>query len=474
MRPHLWSPWKSAGTEPSRLAVVAGSQSCTFGELTARADALARGLRARGLPDGSVLSTDIPTGPRFFALALAALAHGYGLFPVEAGLLRSPTGSRLLADMRVALHVTSWPAEQCAGTPPHPVADDETLVDAGTSDSPVPLRASVAAGYLAFATSGTTGVPQAVPRVRPARPYLGVAVEERYAAGPSVGPHLMANPTYHLGTLGPALYALQAGSTVVVQQEWSASEFTTLADRHAVASTMLSPDLLVDIVRAGRAPAQPLRAVFHGGASCPPAVKRAAIGLLGPVLHEYYGTSRSILTEIGTPQWLTHPGSVGRALPGITLTVERDGEHLPAGAPGEITARLRAADSASGSDGVLRTGDLGYLDEDGYLYVLGRMGTSGGHDEALLEHLVRQLPGVTDVAVIGGPTGPASVCHVETPVTQDAAGLVAAIGAATAAWGLPLPQVVPHPSGSLPRTPSGKIRRAALASDGAGTGQRHR
>ncbi|WP_181808440.1 AMP-binding protein, partial [Streptomyces shenzhenensis] len=106
MRPYLWSPWRTASADPSRLAVVAGPDSCTFGELTARADALGRGLRARGVPDGSVLSTDIPTGPRFFALALAALAHGYGLFPVEADLLRSSAGHRLSTDMRVALHVT--------------------------------------------------------------------------------------------------------------------------------------------------------------------------------------------------------------------------------------------------------------------------------------------------------------------------------------------------------------------------------
>lgn len=470
MRPHLWNPWKSAATEPSRLAVVAGGDSYTFGELTARADALARGLKAHGLVDGRVLSTDIPTGPRFFALALAALANGYGLFPIETSLLRSPAGPRLLADMRVALHVAAGPAESGGCIPPCPVADDESIARAGDSNRAVSSRATVAAGYLAFATSGTTGVPQAVRRVRPARPYLGVAVEERYAAGPSVGPHLMANPTFHLGTLGPALYSLQAGSAVVVQQEWSASRFLTLAERYGAASTMLSPDLLVDLVTAGCAPATPLRAVFHGGAACPPAVKRAAIDLLGPILHEYYGTSRSVITEIDTPQWLAHPGSVGRAIPGITLTIERNEERLPSGEPGEITARLRAADSASYSDGVLRTGDIGYLDDEGYLYVLGRADASGRHDEALLEQLIRQLPEVTDVAAIGGSP---CVCHVETRTEEDAAGLAEAIETATAARGLPLPLVVPHRSGTLPRTPSGKIRRAALTSDGIGTGQWH-
>ncbi|MEV7024150.1 AMP-binding protein [Kitasatospora sp. NPDC093558] len=458
MRPYLWSPWRSASADPGRLAVVAGDDACTFGELTARADALALGLRRRGVADGSVLSTDIPTGPRFFALALAALAHGYGLFPVEAGLLRSAAGPRLLADMRVVLHVTDESTD--AGTPvlPCPVTGDDALARPATG--PASSFPPVPAGYLAFVTSGTTGEPQAVPRVRPPRPYRGVAVEQRYAAGPDQGPHLMANPTYHLGTLGPALYALQAGSAVVVQRGWSPERFVELADRHEAASTMLSPDLLVDLVTAGRAPARPLRAVFHGGAACPPEVKRAAIGLLGPVLHEYYGTSRSILTEIDTAGWLARPGSVGRALPGIRLSVERDGVPVAAGRLGEITARLRRVDSGDG-DEVLRTGDVGYLDDGGHLFVVGRADPTGAAHLALLEHLARGLPGVTDVAVVDGPE---PVCHVETRAPERDSALAGALGTAAVAHGLPVPRVVLHRSGTLPRTASGKIRRAALAS----------
>ncbi|MEV7982025.1 AMP-binding protein [Streptomyces sp. NPDC086519] len=469
MRPYLWSPWRTASADPSRLAVAAGPDTCTFGELTARADALGRGLRARGVPDGSVLSTDIPTGPRFFALALAALAHGYGLFPVEADLLRSSAGHRLTADMRVALHVTDDPAATADSLAlPCPVTGDESLVLAGAARPPAPGPA-VAAGYLAFATSGTTGEPQAVPRVRPRRPYRGVAVAERYAAGPGEGPHLMANASYHLGTLGPALYALQAGSAVIVQRDWSPALFTALADRHAVASTMLSPDLLVDVVTAGRAPAVPLRAVFHGGAACPPGVKRAAIALLGPVLHEYYGTSRSILTEISTQDWLGRPGSVGRALPGIDLVIDRDGTALPAGEPGEITAHLRAVDREGGDDAVLRTGDVGFLDAEGYLFVIGRAGNGGAQTNALLEHVVRALPDVTDVVVVDGP-GP--VCHVETRTPDRSPVLARAIGEAIAGRSLPVPRIVLYPSGALPRTASGKIRRAALAADGAAASRR--
>ncbi|MFF4325521.1 class I adenylate-forming enzyme family protein [Streptomyces sp. NPDC001591] len=456
MRPHLWDPWATARTAPRRTAVVAGDESCSFAELTGRADALAGALRARGLPDGAVLSTDIPTGPRFFALVLAALRHGYGLFPVAPELLALPGGPALLTDAGAALHVTAGPLPADRPALPCPAVGDEELMSAPGAPAPAVPRA---AGHLVFATSGTTGLPQAVVRTRPARPYKGVAVIERYAAGPDRGPHLMANPTYHLGTLGPALYALQAGSAVVVQRTWSQAGFAELADRYAADSVMLSPDRLTSLVGAGRAPERAFRVVFHGGAACPPGVKRAAIELFGPVLHEYYGTSRSVLTEITTPEWLERPGSVGRPLPGIGVEVTHEGRALPPGEAGEIGIRLRAADRGAAEAPVHATGDVGFLDADGYLFVIGRAGTPQELRAARLEHEVRLLPGVTDAVVLPGSASP--VCFVEHgPACPDP---VPAVEASARRLGLPAPRVVPAASGALPRTPSGKIRRAGLS-----------
>ncbi|MBO1413570.1 class I adenylate-forming enzyme family protein, partial [Streptomyces sp. FH025] len=304
----------------------------------------------------------------------------------------------------------------------------------------------------------TTGLPQAVVRTRPTRPYKGVAVAERYGAGVGRGPHLMANPTYHLGTLGPALYALQAGSAVVVQRTWSTAGFAELADRYAADSAFLSPDRLTELIAAGQAPRRPLRVVFHGGAACPPAVKRAAIELFGPVLHEYYGTSKSVLTEITSPEWLTRPGSVGRPLPGIRIEVTRDGRALPPGEVGEIGIRLRAADRDPSEAPVHATGDVGFLDADGYLFVIGRAGTEQELRAARLEHELRLLPGVTEAVVLGGAE---PVCFVEHGLT--AADPAPAIEAAARRLGLPTCRIVLAETGALPRTPSGKVRRAALA-----------
>ncbi|KOU18269.1 hypothetical protein ADK52_30745 [Streptomyces sp. WM6372] len=466
MRPYLWSPWATAAADPGRIAVIADGESCTFGELVERADAFGRGLRALGLADGAVVATDVPTGPAFFALALAALRHGYGLFPVHPWLFESTVAAGLLSGLAAAVHVS----DRAAAGLPCPVVRPDRLTRAGAggpagagsaTESAAPAAsAPLRAGYLAFTTSGTTGAPQAVARARPPRSYKGVAVDPRSGAGPDRGPHLMANPTYHLGTLGPALYALQAGSAVVVQRDWSPGLFAELVDRHRADSAFLSPDRLLEVVQAGIAPRHRPAVVFHGGDACPPAVKREAIELLGPVLHEYYGTSQSVITEITTEEWLRHPGSVGRPLPGIRVEILRDGRPVAAGEPGEITVRLRAADEGT----VIPTGDIGFLDPQGYLTVIGRAERPDLLDLARLEHEIRLLPGVCDAAVLAGA---APVCFIETRGGHEA-DPAPAVRAVAARLGLGVPVVRCHPSGTLPRTPSGKIRRAELADHAAG------
>ncbi|QUQ68835.1 class I adenylate-forming enzyme family protein [Kutzneria sp. CA-103260] len=453
MRPYVWDPWRTADRHPDRLAVIAGDESCTFGEITARADALAAGLAARGVADGAVVSTDIPSGPRFFALALAALRHGHGLLPVDRELFDGPAGAAILTDTAAAIHVTDRPL---AGLSARQVLDDD-LAAAGRGARETPDRP---AGWLMFVSSGTTGQPQAVPRPRPWRPYRGVAVAERYAAGVDKGPCLMTNPAYHLGTLGPALYALQAGSAVVVQRTWSAEGFVELVDRHRADSALLSPDGLLDVVESGAAPLRSLTVVFHSGSACPPDVKRAGIALLGPVLHEFYGTSRSTITEITSPEWLRHPGSVGRPLPGIRIDIMRDGEVLPAGEVGEIQVRLREADHADGESSHVDTGDIGFLDADGYLSVIGRADAEGRWNQALLEHEVRLLAGVSDVAALADK----GVCFVE--VDRDGrADPTADVLAAAERLRVPVHRVRVAPRGSLPRTRSGKLARAQLAAE---------
>ncbi|MDH6222090.1 class I adenylate-forming enzyme family protein [Streptomyces pseudovenezuelae] len=458
MKAYVWNPWQTAQLHPDRIAAVGNDGTYTFSQLTDRADRLGEGLATIGMDHDSMISTDIPTGPRFFALALAALKYGYGLFPVETGEMTAETVGSLFADMNVTMHVASVEAASLDKLLPCPVVTDTLLLQSAPQVALVAPAPRQRAGFLAFSTSGTTGAPQGVPRAHPWRPYKGVAVEERYAAGISFGPHIMAGPTYHLGTLGPALYALQAGSAVVVQRTWSPNGFADLADRFGADSAMLPPDCLLDVVEAGRAPDRRLRAVFHGGAACPPAVKRSAIELLGPVLHEYYGTSRGTITEITTAEWLKYPGSVGKPLPGVQVQIRRDRQEVPPGAMGEITVSLRPADLRSDDPAVLPTGDLGFVNQEGYLFIVGRLSSDDDVTLARLEYEVRLLPEVSDVAVMGGTT-PRCFVEIRNGHTKSPEEKIRII---SGALGIVAPLIKTAPTGSLPRTASGKIRRASL------------
>ncbi|MEV5890689.1 class I adenylate-forming enzyme family protein [Nonomuraea fuscirosea] len=440
----VWNPWLMAAESPGRTAVVAANERMTFAELTALASALASGLMRRGVPEGAVVATSMPSGPAFFALALATLRAGYGLFPIS-GDVPEPLRTTLLKISGAVLDVWQDDARD-AEVPRTAVAE--------LAAGPLLPWPSVPAGHLVWKTSGTTGRPAVVARTRPWYGYRGVAVFDKYFSGPELGPHVMANPTFHLGTLGPALYALQAGSAVVVQKHPSPSAFAALVDEHRADSAFMPPGLLALLVESGLAPRHALKIVSHGGSPCGAPVKHAAIELLGPVLHEYYGTSAGVISEISTEEWLRRPGSVGRPLPGVRVSVLDRERVVAPGETGEIQVVPRSVDRRR-SEQILHTGDVGRLDDDGYLHVLGRISPDAGTDEAVLENLVRSLTGVSEVVVLSDPPR----CHVEA---ADTAGIEGSVRSLARQVRVPEIDVQLWPLGALPRTPSGKVQRAAL------------
>jgi long-chain acyl-CoA synthetase len=461
MRSYIWDPWRSAELDPERIAVVAGDSARTFGELTGQARRLRRGLRALDVADGAIVATDLPSGPDLFALALAALEGGFGLFPVSRRW-----GGRLREDaLRMAgavLDVTARPGEGGA-VRSRTVAELDAA--AGAREAGHRRRADdPRAGYLVFLTSSTTGPPKVVARSRPWYPYRGVAVTPAHGSGHRCGAHVMANPEFHLGTLGPALYALQAGSAVIVQREWSAAGFCALVDSHAADSTFLNPHQLLDLVTGGRAPEHPMKAVLHGGSVIARDVKYQAIDLFGPVVREFYGTSRGVICEVSSEEWLRHPGTVGRPLAGLRLSIRRADGNAAGGEIGHIYARYRALDMTGPVPGYTDTGDLGYLDDAGYLYVLGRAAGDGAGDLALLEQLSWGIRGVVDVAVMPAADVRSVTCYIEY---QGAAA--GSMPAEIEEFGRRLGMaatVVARPAGFFPRTPSGKLWRARLAAAG--------
>ena len=280
-----------------------------------------------------------------------------------------------------------------------------------------------------FYTSGTTGRPKGVD-APPALFRGGATVEEYFATcatpNAAIGTHLVVGPLYHAGPFA-ATRNLMGGAPVVVMGRFDAEATLAAIDRYQVNGVFMVPThfsrlLALPAEVRERYRTDSLVAVTHSGAPCPVSAMRAVIDWLGPIVNEGYGS-----TEVGgschidSEDWLAHPGSVGRPVPPFeVLIVDDDGNELPPGQEGRVYftdtsgrgIRYRNAPEKTAAahlrPGVFTLGEIGYTDDDGFLYLTDRfsdMVVSGGvniypaeTEQVLLEH-----PGVVDVACIGVP-----------------------------------------------------------------------
>jgi acyl-CoA synthetase (AMP-forming)/AMP-acid ligase II len=279
-------------------------------------------------------------------------------------------------------------------------------------------------------TSGTTGTPKAThlpPNVFPPRASWAEFVEATRANRfVGLGRHLVVAPLHHTGPLN-AVRALAAGTPIGILGRFDAEQSLAAIDDWAIASTTLVPTHLARLVALPRTvrsryDVSTLRLVFLTGAACPVDVKRAIIDWWGPVVLEAYGaTEVGVTASITSEEWLTHPGSVGRSVsPYTAVVVDEDGKELPPGTEGRLYFRDatgrgivyegdpdRTA-AAHIAPGVFTLGEIGKLDEDGFVYVTDRfsdMVVTGGVNvyPAEMEQVLVAHPGVADVAGIGLP-----------------------------------------------------------------------
>ena len=338
-------------------------------------------------------------------------------------------------------------------------------------------------------TSGTTGRPKGVVRTS-----LGddqrEAVRARLADIFGVGDGertLIPAPLYHSAPSGYAHAAAVRGMDMTLMRSFDAEGFLALVAEHRVTVVQMVPTMFVRLLALPEHvrrsyDVSSLRWVLHGAAPCAPAVKRAMIDWLGPIIVEYYGaTETGPITFATSEQWLAHPGTVGRPIDGATVKVlDAEGRELPRGESGEIymwldvwpdftyshdPAKRRAVERA----GLVSCGDIGYLDDDGFLHLNDRrsdMVISGGVNiyPAEIEACLLSLAGVRDCAVFGIPDdeyGEALAAHVQlepgSALTPDQ--LREHVRANLAAY--KTPRVV-RVSDSLPREDSGKIFKRRL------------
>ncbi len=494
-----------AERDPDRPAIVMGEtgQIVTYRELEQRSVAGARALRRRGLGVGSQLAILAENTRAFLEIAWAAQRSGLyytavnrHLRPAEVQYILDDCGGTALvttaamADVVAGLDLSRITVRICAaGELPGFTPYEELLA----AESGEPLSDECEGREMLY-SGGTTGRPKGVRKPLPATP-LGdpqappvlIARGLLTAGSRSDAVYLSPAPLYHAAPLVFAMSWQRIGATVVVMERFDPRRCLELIERHGVTHTQMVPTMFVRMLRLPAAQRRgynlsSLVDVVHSAAPCPVPVKRQMIDWLGPIVNEYYsGTEDVGNTYISAREWLDHPGSVGRPAQPCHI-VGPDGQALAAGQigvvyfeggrPFEYHNDPERTAAVSGPHGWRTLGDIGCLDEDGYLYLTDRqshMIVSGGVNiypqEA--ENLLAAHPAVLDVAVIGVPDEEMgeSVKAVVQPVDPAAAGpglaaeLIAACRAELGAY--KCPRTVDF-ADELPRDPNGKLYKRLL------------
>ncbi len=436
-------PGTHAEKKPDHPAVIMGrsQQTVTYGELEARSNQLARLWRSTGLKEGDHVAIFLENHPRYMEVVWAGLRSGLYVTAVNS-FLTTPELSYILNDCQAKALVTSrakreiivqlegenaTPEVHCRLMMDGVVDGFESYEEGLDSESTERIEEETLGAAMLY-SSGTTGRPKGIMRRLP-----GIHPSEN-AATSALGPiygynedmvYLSPAPTYHAAPLAFINSTLCWGGSVVMMERFEPARSLALIEKHAVTHsqwvpTMFSRMLKLDESERTSFDLSSHECAIHAAAPCPAPVKRQMIEWWGPILHEYYaGSEGNGSTRIDSHEWLKKPGSVGRIRVGQLHIVDEDGNDLPAGQEGNIYFSgagspfeyHNAPEKTEGSrlsGGRTTLGDVGYLDEDGFLFLTDRkayMIISGGvniYPREIEDRLITHSR-VADVAVFGVP-----------------------------------------------------------------------
>jgi long-chain acyl-CoA synthetase len=432
---------KSTPGKPAVISAATG-EHISYAELNDRSIRLANLLRESGLVRGDTFAVLAENHVRYYELYWAAVRAGYYVTFVnshfaaeEVAYQITDSNSKLfisthqLADLAQGVLERIDPSVRrlmidgtAAGFPSY----EDAIARASARQSLRQPR-----GDAMLYSSGTTGRPKGIKRplgdVEVDDPSADVTLLSLTPGADSSVVYLSPAPLYHAAPLYWSAGVHNLGGTVVVMRKFDPEEFLAAIERFRVTHTQVVPTMLVRILklppeRRLAYDLSSLRGLIHAAAPCPPEVKERFIEWLGPIVYEYYsGTEGSGITFITSDEWLSHRGSVGRPLAGIPRICDELGAEVPVGTPGTVYfERPHAPFEYHGDkqktrdsrhplhDNWTTIGDLGYLDEDGYLFLTDRrsfMIISGGVNiyPAEIENCLIMHEKVADVAVFGLP-----------------------------------------------------------------------
>ena len=436
--------------------IISGDRRLSTDNLNLRAARAATGLDSIGVQPGDIIALCLRNDFPFFEASTAAGI--LGVYPTPMNWHATPEEARYIFEnsgaKALVIHTDLYepiksaiPAGVKVFTVPTPpeIADaygvprQTGATPAGTTDwsawlegfPPWSTAPRQSPGTIIY-TSGTTGNPKGVRRAPPTPEQFEASMRGLFSifglmtAPPDKIISVMTGPMYHSAPNAYGSVCARLGVTLHLQARFDPEDLLRMIEQHRITHIHMVPIMfnrllkLPDEVKR-KYDVSSLRFVVHAAAPCPAPVKRAMIEWWGPVINEYYGS-----TETGgvvfctSEQWLSHPGTVGKAQPNADVrVVDADGNSLPAGEVGEVVAMFtNIADFtyhkdhekrvASTKVGLVATGDLGYFDADGYLYLCDRskdMIISGGVNiyPAEIEASLHRMPGVADCAVFGIP-----------------------------------------------------------------------
>ena len=434
-------PGTFAETHPDKPAYIMArtGAAVTYRELDRASNRAARLFRSLGLRVDDGIALFMENNPWFLQICWAAQRSGLRYTAISSRLT-APEVEHITRDSGARVFITSQ-AKADVAKELDPLLPDslirfmaggtslgfESWEDAVTDQSPQPVPDEVEGGDMLY-SSGTTGRPKGVRIPIEGKSIgdigpMGALLPGLYGASVD-SVYLSPAPLYHAAPLRFTMGFQRLGATSIVMEEFDANESLRLIEKYRVTHSQWVPTMFVRMLKLpeedrARHDVSSLQVAIHSAAPCPVHIKQGMIDWWGPVLHEYYaGTENNGFTAINSEEWLERRGSVGRSLRGVPHILDEDQNELPPGEAGTIYFEgtdpvvyhndPEKSAAAHSRQGWSTLDDVGYLDQDGYLYLTDRksfMIISGGvniypqeTEDVLIGH-----PKVADVAVIGVP-----------------------------------------------------------------------